>query len=214
MAIKSVVPSVLTKNYEELERKIRILENLTDIIQIDIMDNELVPNISVKVDELKNLVTKAKLEMHLMVKRPSEYIEPFAEMGASRAIFHIECSEDALETINNIRKLNMEPGIAINPPTPIEKIQPFLNIVDIVLVMGVNPGFQGQSFIPETLDKVRAIKAIKNDLIIEVDGGVNPETGPDLIKAGVDILNVGSYLFNGKSVEDNWEQMQKIVREN
>jgi len=212
--MRSVVPSVLTKNFEELERKVKILENMADVIQIDVMDNKLVPNISVDIKEIINLKTKAKLEMHLMVEKPGEYLKPFADMGAFRAVFHIECSEDALETIDKIKKLNMEPGIAINPPTPIEKIQPFLELIDIVLVMGVNPGFQGQSFIPETFDKVRAIKKIRPELVIEVDGGVNPETGPDLVKAGVDILNVGSYLFKGESVEDNWEQMQKIIREN
>lgn len=210
--MRSVVPSVLTKNYEELERKVKILENMTEIIQIDIMDNELVPNISVAVSEIIKLDTKAKLEMHLMVKRPSEYIKPFADMGAYSAIFHIECIEDPVEIINEIKKLNMEPGIAINPPTPIEKIQPFLELVDIVLVMGVNPGFQGQKFIPETLDKVKAVKAIRPDLIIEVDGGVNPETGPDLLKAGVDILNVGSFLFKDGKVDENWEQMQRLIR--
>jgi ribulose-phosphate 3-epimerase len=211
--LRNVVPSVLTKKYDELERKIRILEQITDVIQIDIMDNELVPNTSIGVNELKKVAAKARLEMHLMVKRPSEYIKPFAEIGAFRAIFHIECSDDPLDMINEIRQLNMEPGIAINPPTPVDKLKPFLELVDIVLVMGVNPGFQGQKFIPETLDKVRTIKAIRPELVIEVDGGVNPETGPDLVKAGVDILNVGSYLFNGKSVEDNWEQMQKIIRD-
>ncbi len=212
--MRNVVPSVLTKNYEELERKVKILENMADVIQIDVMDNKLVPNISVDVKEIIKLKTKAKLEMHLMVVKPGEYLKPFADMGAFRTVFHIECSEDALETIDKIKKLNMEPGIAINPPTPIEKIQPFLELIDIVLVMGVNPGFQGQSFIPETLDKVRAIKKLRPELVVEVDGGVNPQTGPDLVKAGVDILNVGSYLFKGESVEKNWQIMQEITREN
>jgi len=209
--LKKVVPSVLTKDYQELERKIRILEFMTDVIQIDIMDGELVPNVSIGVEELRQVKSKSKLEMHLMVKNPLAYIKPFASIGAFRAIFHIESDDNALDVINEIRQSNMEPGIALNPPTPIEKIQPFLNLVDIVLVMGVNPGFQGQKFIPETLTKVHAIKKIR-PVIIEVDGGVNPETGPDLLKAGVDILNVGSYLFKGDSVENNWERMQKIIR--
>jgi ribulose-phosphate 3-epimerase len=209
--LKKVVPSVLTKDYQELERKIRVLEYMTDVIQIDIMDGKLVPNVSIGVEEVRQVKSKSKLEMHLMVKNPMAYIKPFASIGAFRAIFHIESDDNALDVIDEIRQSNMEPGIALNPPTPIEKIQPFLNLVDIVLVMGVNPGFQGQKFIPETLSKVQAIKKIK-PVIIEVDGGVNPETGPDLIKAGVDVLNVGSYLFKGDSAENNWERMQEIIR--
>ncbi len=210
--MKSVVPSVLTKNYDELEKKIRILEQLTEVIQIDIMDGELVPNVSLGVDEVGKANSKSKLEIHLMVKNPKAYIKPFANIGAFRAIFHIESDDDPLEVIDEIKKSDMEPGIAINPPTPLEKILPFLNLVDVVLVMGVNPGFQGQKFIPETLDKVRAIKKIRPELIIELDGGVNPEIGPSLVEAGVDILNVGSYLFKDGSVKDNWDRMQAIIK--
>lgn len=210
--MRKVVPSVLTKDYQELVRKIRILEPMADVIQIDIMDGELVPNVSVGLVEFHKLVTKSQLEIHLMVKNPIAYIDTFASIGAFRAIFHIECDDDVIEVIDKIKQANMEPGIALNPPTPVEKIQPFMNLVDIVLVMGVNPGFQGQSFIPETLSKVQAIKKLKPEIIIEVDGGVNPETGIDLVKAGVDILNVGSYLFKGDSVENNWKQMQNIIR--
>ena len=210
--MKSVVPSVLTNDYNELERKIRILEQLTDVIQIDIMDGELVPNVSLGAEEVKKANPKSKLEIHLMVKNPKAYIEPFANIGAFRAIFHIESDDDPLEVIDEIKKYNMEPGIAINPPTPLDKILPFINLVDVVLVMGVNPGFQGQKFIPETLDKVKAIKKIRPEILIELDGGVNPEIGPNLISAGVDILNVGSFLFKEGDVKENWERMQKIIK--
>jgi len=209
--VRKIVPSVLTKDPQELERKIRILERLTDVIQIDIMDGELVPNISLGADEVQKVNPKACLEIHLMVKKPIEYIEPFANIGAFRIIFHTESDNNAANVIERIKQFNLEPGIALNPPTPVERIQPFLDLVDIALVMGVNPGFQGQKFIPDTLTKVRAIKQIKPEIIIEVDGGVNPQTGPDLLNAGVDILNVGSYLFSNNTVEDNWKQMQKII---
>ncbi|MGB9597184.1 MAG: ribulose-phosphate 3-epimerase [Candidatus Poribacteria bacterium] len=210
--MKSVVPSVLTKDYDELERKIRILEKLTDVIQIDIMDGELVPNISIGADEVKKVNPKSKLEIHLMVKNPKAYIKPFANIGAFRAIFHIESDDDPLEVIEEIKKYNMEPGIAINPPTPLEKILPFLEFINVVLVMGVNPGFQGQKFIPETLDKVKAIKKIRPEILVELDGGVNPEIGPSLISAGVDILNVGSFLFKEGDVKENWGLMQRIIK--
>lgn len=210
--MKTVVPSVLTKDYDELERKIRILEKLTDVIQIDIMDGKLVPNISLGADEVKKADPKSKLEIHLMVKNPKAYIKPFADIGAFRAIFHIESDDDPLEVIKEIKDHNMEPGIAINPPTPVEKIIPFISLINVVLVMGVNPGFQGQKFIPETLDKVRTIKKIRPDVLIELDGGVNPEISPMLIDAGVDILNVGSFLFREGDVKENWELMQRTIK--
>jgi len=212
--VRMIVPSVLTRDPEDLEMKIKILDQLAEVIQIDIMDGEFVPNFSVSIEEIQRVKFQKPLEIHLMVKHPMDYIQAFASIGAFRVVFHIESDDDAARVIEEIERFEMRPGIALNPPTPVEKIQPFLDSVDIVLAMGVNPGFQGQSFIPETLDKVRAIKKLRPELVVEVDGGVNPQTGPDLVKAGVDILNVGSYLFKGESVEKNWQIMQEITREN
>ncbi len=212
--VRKVIPSVLTKDPEEFEKKIRILENYADIIQVDIMDNGLVPNISIEIDEIHKVKPKSQLEMHLMVKRPIDYIEPSVSVGAFRIIFHIESDDDPFEVIEKITQLKAKPGIAINPPTPVENIQPYLHKVDIVLVMGVNPGFQGQKFIPDVLSKVHFIKNIRPDLPVEVDGGVNPEVGPMLLSAGVDILNVGSFLFKNGNVEDNWNEMQRIINNN
>lgn len=206
-----IVPSVLTKDPKDFERKIRILENLADIIQIDIMDGEFVKNDSIGVEDVKRINPRKPMEIHLMVKHPIRYIQPFVNIGAFRIIFHIESDDNAADVINEIRRFNVQAGVALNPPTPVEKIEPFLNPVGIVLVMGVNPGFQGQKFIPEVLAKVRTIKKIRPDIIVEVDGGVNPETGPELAAAGVDILNVGSYLFKPPSVEDNWKAMQRVI---
>jgi len=210
--VRMVVPSVLTKDQEDLERRIRILEPLVEVIQIDIMDGEFVPNTSVEVGDVQKVAPRTPMEIHLMVKHPMEYVQPFADIGAFRIIFHVESDDDAADVIKEIRKLNMEPGIALNPPTPVEEIKPFLDSVDVVLVMGVNPGFQGQKFIPEVLSKVQAVKQIRPELVVEVDGGVNAETAPALVAADVDILNVGSYLFKQPPVEDNWETMQRIAR--
>ncbi len=212
--MRKIIPSVLTKDPNELERKIRILENYADIIQIDIMDNGLVPNISIEIDEIHKVKPKSKLEMHLMVKKPIDYIEPSVNVGAFRIIFHVESDDDPREVIEKIVQSKAEPGIAINPPTPVESIQQYLDMISIVLVMGVNPGFQGQKFIPDVLSKVRFIKNIRPNLLIEVDGGVNPETGPMLLSAGVDILNVGSFLFKNDDVENNWNEMQAIINNN
>jgi len=209
--LRKVVPSVLTNDPKELERKIRILEPLVEIIQIDIMDGEFVPNTSVSVSDVQKVSPNKPMEIHLMVKHPLEYIQPFAKIGAFRIIFHIESGDNPADVIKEIKNFGLQAGISLNPPTPVEKIMSYLNSIDLVLVMGVNPGFQGQKFVPQVLSKVKIIKDINPNIIIEVDGGVNPETGIDLVKAGVDILNVGSYLFKNDTVKDNWAQMQRIA---
>lgn len=211
--MRKVVPSVLTKDAEDLERKIRILEPLAEVIQLDIMDGEFVSNTSVGVEDIQRVEPRSRMEIHLMVRHPMEYVQPFAHIGAFRIIFHIESDDDAGDVISEIKQFDMEPGIAINPPTSVEEIEPFLNNLSVVLVMGVNPGLQGQKFMPEVLSKVRVVKKLRPEIIIEVDGGVNPETAPDLLDAGVDIFNVGSYLFKQLPVKDNWERMQEIIRE-
>ena len=209
--MRRIVPSVLTDDPQDLARKVEMLQRFTDVIQIDIMDGDFVPNTSVDVGEVEKVNSLAQLEIHLMVTHPMEYIEPFARMGAFRMIFHIESCDDAADVIEEISQNDAQPGIALNPPTPIEEIEPFLDMVDVVLVMGVIPGLQGQKFMPEVLPKVRAIKELRPEIIVEVDGGVNPETGPALVDAGVDILNVGSYLFKELPVADNWKRMQRII---
>jgi len=209
--LRTIVPSVLTKDPKDLEKKVRILEQYADTIQIDIMDDKLVPNTSVKVADVEKANLQKPMEVHLMVEHPIEYVKPFSDIGAFRIVFHIESKDDPDQVIKEIRKLNMEPGIAINPPTPFSKIKPFLNLIDIALVIGVNPGFQGQKFIPDVLNKVRSIKKHRPELVVEVDGGVNLDTADDLVDAGVDVFNVGSYLFKQRSVKDNWEQMLKII---
>lgn len=211
--MRKIIPSVLTKDLEDLEKKIRILEPLADVIQIDIMDGEFVPNTSVKVEEVQKVSPKSSMEVHLMVKHPMDYIEPFARIGAFRIIFHIESDDAAADVIKEIKRFKMEVGISINPPTPVDMIKPFLKDLTVALVMGVNPGLQGQKFIPEVLSKVRAIKKLRPEILVEVDGGVNSDTAPDLVDAGVDIFNVGSYLFKQLPVKDNWEKMQEIIRE-
>jgi ribulose-phosphate 3-epimerase len=209
--VKQVVPSVLTDDPKDFERKIRILEKLAEVIQVDIMDGEFVPNTSIGVSEVQRVNPRCRIEAHLMVKHPLKYIQSFARVGAFRIMAHVESDDKTREVINEIRQFNMEVGLALNPPTPVGKIKPFLDSLDAVLVMGVNPGFQGQEFITDILDKVRAVKDTHPEIIVEVDGGVNPDTGPALVEAGVDILNVGSYFFKGQSFEDNWNTMQKIA---
>ena len=122
--VRMVVPSVLTKEPEDLKKKLRILERLVEVVQIDIMDGEFVPNTSVEVGDVQKANPQIPMEIHLMVKHPMEYIKPFADIGAFRIIFHIESDDNAADVIAEIRRLNMEPGIALNPPTPVEEIKP------------------------------------------------------------------------------------------
>jgi len=209
--VRKVIPSVLTEKIEDLEKKIRELEPFADVIQVDIMDGEFVPYTSVRVEDVEKVGVKSQMEIHLMVKHPINYVQPFARIGAFRIVFHVESDDNPADVIREIRQFGLEVGIALIPATSIEDIKPLLDSVDIVLLLGVNPGRQGQKFMPEVLPKVQAIKDIRPEIVIEVDGGVNPDTGPALVDADVDILNVGSYLFKPPSVKNNWEQMQKII---
>ena len=212
--MRQVVPSVLTSDPEDLEKKIRILEQVADVIQIDIMDGEFVPNISIGVGEVQRANPQAQLEIHLMVKHPVKYIQSFARIGAFRIIFHIESDDVAAHVIREIKQFSMQPGIALNPPTPVEKIKPFLDSVGVVLVMGVNPGLQGQKFMPEVLPKIKRLKSLvvsrKLSVDIEVDGGINLETAPQVVKAGANVLVAGSAIFYAQDYQAIIQKLKSL----
>ena len=209
--MRKVIPSVLTEKIDDLERKVRELEPFADVIQVDIMDGEFVPYRSVGIGDVEKVGIRSQMEIHLMVKHPIRYIQSFARIGAFRIVFHVESDDNPENVIREIKQFGLEAGIALVPDTAVEDVKPLLNSVDFVLILGVNPGRQGQKFIPEVLSKVQVIKDIRPEIVVEVDGGVNPDTGPAIVDAGVDILNVGSYFFKPPSVKNNWEQMQKII---
>ena len=199
-----IAPSVLSANFAELKKDLdSIKECNADWIHYDVMDGHFVPNISFGYSILKDVskVTDMYLDVHLMISDPYKYAKNFIDANASLIVFHIEAvekEEDVLNLIHFIKEHNVEVGISIKPATPVSAIEKYLELIDLVLVMSVEPGFGGQSFMPMALDKIRELKALKekHDFLIEVDGGINGETGKLCKEAGADVLVAGSYVFN------------------
>ena len=198
----TVSPSLLAADFGRLNEEIAgITSGGADLLHLDVMDGHFVPNISFGVPVLKSLRKKSDLlfDAHLMISNPQRYARNFADAGADHITFHVECSDDVGATIATIRKLGCTVGLSLRPGTPARTIFPYLDLIDLVLVMTVEPGFGGQSFIYETLRKIRALRkeidyrGLKT--LIEIDGGVNPETAKLCIEAGADVLVAGSAVF-------------------
>ncbi len=206
MAVK-IAPSLLAADFLNLKEELKKLEqNKVDLIHFDVMDGTFVPNISFANPILKQVksATNIPIDVHLMIDRPHRYIEEFAKY-ADFLGFHYESGSDVADTLKKIKNCGAKTCLTIKPCTKPEQIFEFLPLCDMVLVMSVEPGFGGQSFMPESLDKVKALRAEINNngynTLIEIDGGINEETAPLAIKAGVDVLVAGSYLFGDKMRE-------------
>lgn len=206
MSVK-ISPSLLAADFMCLKDELNKLEECkTDMLHFDIMDGVFVPNISFANPILKQVRenTDIPLDVHLMIDRPHRYIEEFAK-SADYLGFHYEAGSDVAETLKLIRACGCKACLTIKPCTKAEEIFKYLPLCDMVLVMSVEPGFGGQSFMPDSLDKVRALrKEIDSkcyNTIIEIDGGINEQTAPLAVEAGVDVLVAGSYLFGEKMAE-------------
>ena len=184
----------------------RVLDLGADLLHVDVMDGHFAPNLTMGVDMIKGVrkhLPSVNLDVHLMVEDPGHYVEAYAKAGASNFAFHVEvCNTfrdggiDGHALIKKIHDLGMTAGIVINPPTQVETLEPYLDAVDLVLIMSVNPGFSGQSFMPEVLDKARWVKQrVDQHTRVEMDGGLNPQTAPLAVAAGVDTLVTASALF-------------------
>ena len=209
-----IVPSILSANQNRLQEEINEIENYSDLLQIDVMDKKFVQNITPQAELLKKFNTKVPLDIHLMVKEPSnDYIKTFINSNKKLKInnitVHYEACSDLEKTSNFIKKNNIIPCIAINPKTPLDKIKKFLDKAGMVLVMTVEPGFSGQKFIEECMEKVKELRSLKPNLDIEVDGGINDETAPIAAKAGANVLVVSSFIFKAK---DKVAAIKKILK--
>ncbi|MBR3908085.1 MAG: ribulose-phosphate 3-epimerase [Clostridia bacterium] len=206
MAVK-VSPSLLAADFINLKDELRRLEeNKVDMLHFDVMDGIFVPNISFANPILKQIKenTDIPLDVHLMIDRPHRYIKDFAKY-ADFLGFHFEAGSDVAETLKEIRALGCKSCLTIKPKTAAEEIFEFLPLCDMVLVMSVEPGFGGQSFMPESLPKVTALKQeiarLGLETLVEIDGGINDETAPLAVNAGADVLVAGSYLFTAQMKE-------------
>ncbi|MDR0982595.1 MAG: ribulose-phosphate 3-epimerase [Culturomica sp.] len=198
-----ISPSLLSANFLNLSKDIKIVNRSeADWLHIDVMDGVFVPNISYGmpiISQIKSVSTKP-LDVHLMIVQPERFIETFHKIGADILTVHIEGAINLHSTLQRIKSLGMKAGVALTPHSPINMLDDILQDIDVVLIMGVDPGFGGQSFIPHTIEKVKKLKDMilrkQVATLIEVDGGVNFETGKQLVEAGTDILVTGSFFFN------------------
>ena len=198
-----IAPSILSADFARLGEEVRAVEAAgADVIHVDVMDGRFVPNITIGPPVVAALrkVTKLPLDVHLMIVEPERYVEDFAAAGADTILVHVEASPHLHRTLQSIRKLGKRAGAVLNPSTHESTLTYVMDVVDQVLVMSVNPGFGGQSFIAEMLPKVRAIRAMigKRDVDIEMDGGIAPGTIGPAAKAGTNVFVAGSAIFGSK----------------
>ncbi|MFA5650192.1 MAG: ribulose-phosphate 3-epimerase [Proteiniphilum sp.] len=204
-----VAPSLLAADFLNLERDIEMLNRSeADWIHLDIMDGVFVPNISFgfAVTDLLKKVTRKPLDTHLMIVRPEKFVDEVAATGATFMNVHYEACPHLHRVVQQIRAKGMKPAVTLNPHTPVSVLEDILNDLDMVLLMSVNPGFGGQQFIEHSVEKVARLKEMITrqgaSTLIEVDGGVNLETGKRLVDAGADVLVAGSYVFSSDDPEE------------
>lgn len=201
-----VSPSILSADFANLERDIKRVEEAgAKWLHIDVMDGHFVPNITIGVPVVASIkkVTNLTLDVHLMIENPEKYIEPFAKAGADILTFHYEATNNADILIKKIKSLGVKAGMSIKPKTPADVAFPYLNDLDLLLVMTVEPGFGGQKFMRDCAEKISEIKSkAPKDLIIQVDGGINAETARICTEYGANSLVAGNYIYKSDNIQD------------
>ena len=216
--MKKIAPSILSADFSRLGEEVRAVGKAgADVIHVDVMDGHFVPNITIGplvVQGLKKL-TSLPLDVHLMIEKPERYIEAFAQAGSDWITVHAEVCPQLKRIIKKIRQLNVRPGIVLKPATSLKILYPVLDNIDLVLIMSVNPGFGGQSFIPATLKKIERLRRIIDQnnysMEIEVDGGVKIENIRKFSSAGADIFVVGTGIFKTENYEETIKKLRQEI---
>ena len=194
-----IAPSILSADKSKINEEIKQVEKFSDLIHVDIMDGIFVPTITIKADFVRTIKTKIPLDVHLMVHEPGDsYIKEFIDAGAHSITIHEEACRNPFNQIEFIKKNKVKAAISIKPNTSLEKIKKYLGIVNMVLIMTVEPGWAGQKFIEPALEKVRELRKLKPMLDIEVDGGINPYTAGSAYEAGANVFVAGTSIFGQK----------------
>lgn len=219
--MKYIAPSILSADFARLGEEVKAVEAAgADWIHADVMDGHFVPNITFGplIVEAVRRETTLPIDVHLMIENPENYIPAFAKAGATYISIQIESCVHLNRSIQLIRECGAKPGVVLNPSTPLQSVDWILEYVDYVLVMSVNPGFGGQAFIPNSLDKIkelrRTIRSRKLGTLIEIDGGVNENTISAIAEAGVDIFVAGSAIFGSRDYKETIASLKKIIHKN
>lgn len=209
-----ISPSILASDYANLQSELDRIST-SDMIHIDVMDGHFVPNISIGAPVVAacKKVCNVPFDVHLMISNPLDYAEDFAKAGADIICFHTECDSDTEQTIDKILSLGKKAALAIKPATPIDDVVKYLDKISMVLVMTVEPGFGGQSFMESTMPKIEAIRKINPDIDIEVDGGINADTVKIAAKAGANVFVAGSAVFKSENPAETIALLKKNAQD-
>jgi len=220
MTIKYIAPSILSADFSKLGDEIKSVEAAgADWIHIDVMDGHFVPNITIGplVVEAVRRVTSLPVDVHLMIENPDRYIKDFADAGADLISVQVEACVHLNRTIQMIKEFDRRAGVVLNPSTPLSSLEWIMENVDFIMIMSVNPGFGGQKFIPNSLDRVRALRGMIRDrgleTLIEIDGGVNEKTIKNISDAGVDVFVAGSAIFKSPDYKKTIDKFRELISE-